>query len=714
MIIKQTMEIMNKLYITIFLIFSLIAAGHANNTILNSVKNIYVSTEGNDLNPGTREKPLCSLTGARNLIRQLRATEKLKEAINVVVADGKYIMSNTLYLNELDSGSEDAPVTFIAEEGARPVFIGGIQIKNWEKVSDKLWKTDIKDVQQSGWQFEQLYVNGKRAIRAKSPNSGFYFLKRVTETIIDNGESKQALMAAQRLQLFPEDASTLALTEGDDLDNAVLTLYYKWDIATKKISGFNKDSSVIYTVGAGMKSWNPLDELTRYTVENYYTALDTCGEWFLEPNGELFYIPNDGETPENIRVFAPALENLIVLKGNPLNNKKVENIHFENLSFEVSGYRMPLSGNEAAQFASPIEAAVMADFVGNIEFTNCSIGQTGTNAIWFRKGCSHCVVQHCYLYDLGAGGIKIGETVIPDREQDLTRNITIDNNIIRSGGYVFPCGVGVCILHASDNTVTHNEIADFRYSAISVGWYWQYAKKPSEGNNIAFNNIHHLGWGETCDMGGVYCLGESPGTRIANNVVHHVFTYNNGGFGLYTHKGSTGIILENNLVYACRNAGFDQHDGKENIVRNNIFALNINGQLQAVRVEQHLSFTFTNNIIWYNSGILLGGKWDQFNIKSDSNCYWDTRSRDIWFSNETFKEWQKTGKDVHSVIADPGFSDPLNHDFRLKETNIAKKIGFVPFDYSQAGVYGCDEWKKLAQFDKKLSNKFDNIVAKFK
>ena len=678
-----------------------------------SAKEIYVSPKGNDQNPGTIEKPLVSLNGARDLIRKIRSTENLKEEIRIIVAGGTYFMNEPLVLNEFDSGTREAPVVYIAEAGTKPVFIGGIQINNWGKVSDKLWKTNIKDVQKYNWYFEQLFVNGKRAVRAKSPNKGFYFLKKVQETIIDQSAGRQARMAVQSLGLFPDAASDMAKFVKSDFDNAVITLYHNWDNTRKRISAFNKDSSIIYTVGTGMKPWNQLDKKTRYTIENYSAALDTCGEWYLARNGDLFYMPLEGEAIENLQVIAPTIDKLIIIEGSSTRNR-VENIRFENLIFEVSGYQMPLWGSEADQAASPVEAAIMVEMARNINFLNCEIAHTGSNAIWFRKACSDCSVKHCYIYDLAAGGIKIGETSLSVREEDFTQNIIVDNNIIRSGGYIFPCAVGVIIFHASDNSITHNEIANFRYSGISVGWTWHYEYSPSKRNNISFNHIHHLGWGELCDMGGVYCLGESTGTRIANNVIHHVFSYDYGGWGLYTDGGSSNIVMENNLVYACKNAGYHHHYGKDNIIRNNIFALNLKGQLQATRIEPHLSFTFTNNIIFYNSGSLLVSNWRKINLISDKNCYWDTRTKDIRFDDKSFSEWQKTGKDLHSIIADPGFDDPENFDFRLEKTSVTKKIGFVPFDFSLAGVYGSDDWKKLAQFDEKLAAQYDRAIAKFK
>ena len=672
---------------------------------------LYVSAAGNDKNAGTAEFPLASLKGAADKLRMLRKSLVPEDSVEVIVSDGKYFMTQPLVMNVEDSGTADAPVVFRADEGAHPVFYGGKKIETFEKVTETLWRARIPEVTSYGWYFEQLYVNGKRAVRAKSPNTGFYFLKKwVSETILDKGDDMAPGLAIQKLMFFPDGAGKIASFSKEDFDHAVLTFYHKWDNTRRRIYRFNRDSLSVSVVGGPI--WNRFTRKTRYIIENYRAGLDTCGEWFLDLTGYLYYIPRLGETISTFEAMAPVTDHFIILQGDEKTGTKVKNIRFEGLSFQVSGYKMPFMGNDPAQAASPVEATVMADFAQNIKFVNCEITHTGNNAIWFRKACSDCAVTHCYLHDLGAGGIKIGDTVIPIQEQDLTRNIRVDNNIIRNGGYVFPCAVGVTIFNASDNQITHNEIADFRYSGVSVGWAWGYYFSPSKRNKIEFNHIHHLGWGELSDMGGVYCLGRSEGTTVSNNVIHHVYSFDYGGWGLYTDEGSTGIVMENNLVYDCKSSGFHQHFGKENIIRNNIFANNIETQLQASVVEDHLSFTFANNIIYFSTGDLLGFNWDKFNIQSDNNCYWDTRTIDIRFGKISFKEWQKSGKDIHSIITDPEFVNPSAFDFRIKNKGVMRKISFKVFDYSKAGVYGSDEWKKMAEFDPATAKQFDEAVRK--
>ncbi|MBN2763202.1 MAG: right-handed parallel beta-helix repeat-containing protein, partial [Bacteroidales bacterium] len=567
-----------------------------------------------------------------------------------------------------------------------------------------------------GFYFEQLYINGERRFRAQTPDRGeFHFVRNVTETVLDK---ETGVPAIQKIDIYPSDFSLLDRIGNDESGDALVVFYHKWDITRRHIQSINRSDSAFYITGRMMKPWNPLDNKTRYHVENYRGALDSPGEWFLSRDGYLYYIPLEGETIEGIECLAPVTEKFIVIEGDKTNERRVDNIRFENLCFRVAGYNTPFQGNEPAQAASPVEASVMVGFAQNIEFINCEVAHTGLYAIWFREGSLNCVVRRCHLHDLGAGGVKIGELQIPEDSSEVTSQITIDNNIIQHGGYVFPCAVGVIVHHGSDNVIFHNDIANFRYSGVSVGWVWGYAFSPSKRNRIEFNHIHHLGWGELCDMAGVYTLGPSEGTIVHNNVVHHVFDFEYGGWGLYFDQGSSYIVMENNLVYRCRDAGFDINFGKENIVRNNIFAFNLSGQLRFGRVEGHKSFSFIHNIVIYNQGVLFKNsfgrdRWLKANVAIDSNCYWNIADPTPYVHLEMrFPEWQKYGRDNHSLFADPLFKDPQNLDFTFKSQRVIKKIGFKPFDYSKAGVYGDQDWIALSKLQPELIQEFDAAVLR--
>ncbi|MGE5419412.1 MAG: right-handed parallel beta-helix repeat-containing protein [Chloroflexota bacterium] len=671
---------------------------------------IFLSPEGSDSNAGTADSPLASLTAARDKARVLRKNFDLKQPIEIIAMEGEYTMMQPLVLSPADKGTPESPLLFSAGKGKKAVFRGGFEIKGFEKVNENLWKAFIPNVAYYDSYFEQLYVNGKRAVRARTPDEGFYFVKGVSETVAEKGAGRSPEVAVQKILLDSTDAKFFDSFTDQDRQDALVTFYHNWDNTRKHILYFNKKESAIFTAGEGLKPWNPINNKSRWYADNFMGALNAPGEWFLERSGYLYYIPEKGQTIANTTFIAPVIKEFIIIEGEAGNI--TGNIRFENLAFEVAAYHTPPQGNEPSQAAAPVGAVVTLDFAKDVSFNNCEISHTGTYAFWFRRACSNCSVTETYMHDLGAGGVKIGETLIRENPAEITSYIVIDNNIIRDAGHVFPCAVGIIIFNASGNKLTHNEIADLRYSGISAGWVWGYAPSPSKRNMIEFNNIHHLGWGELCDMGGVYTLGASEGTTVSNNVVHHVYSYDYGGWGLYTDEGSFGIVEENNLVYACKNSGFHQHYGKENIIRNNIFAFNIRSQLQATRIEEHRSLSFTNNIIYFDRGTLLSSNWHKFSLLSDYNCYFDTRSKDISFAGQSFKEWQNSGKDVHSIVADPGFVDAAAFDFRLKSGSVAKKINFTPFDYSKAGVYGSAEWIKLAKFDPELARKFDSVVER--
>ena len=72
---------------------------------LQGQENIYVSTLGNDKNPGSFSKPLKTLTASLKAIRNTRSNNpKLKnQNVNIILRGGSYALSSTLIIEPADS-----------------------------------------------------------------------------------------------------------------------------------------------------------------------------------------------------------------------------------------------------------------------------------------------------------------------------------------------------------------------------------------------------------------------------------------------------------------------------------------------------------------------------------------------------------------------------------------------------------------------------------
>ena len=641
---------------------------------------IHIAPNGKDINQGTKSSPMLTLRAAINKV----VSTTTKDTAFIEVAPGDYYITSSCRITAPNS----RPIV-VRALGGKSRFIGGRKITGWTRSNKNTFMLNIPEAKKKDLIFEQLYIKGERATLARTPNKGFYKVQKVTEKV---GDSVKYSKNHVSLRIYGKELSHLRDVVLGENGNPKVSFHHKWCNSKLHIDSIDKIDLSFATKCRWLSVFNSIVTGTPYYLYDYTHALDTAGEWYMDyRSGYLRYIAREGENPNNAECFIPLTEKWIEIIGKE--NNLIENISFKNIVFMVSRFNLPDGGYRQSQAAENTGAAIELSFTKNIKFSDCTFANCGEYAIWLKKRCYDSTIERCLIEDTGSGGIRIGISAYTEGE-DITRGNIIDNNILRKGGKEVAEGVAIFIQNSADNIITHNDISEYSYTGISVGWKWGYGNSPACGNTIAYNHIHHIGNGELSDMGGIYTLGESKGNKIIGNVIHDIKAFSYGGWGIYTDEGTSNTTIKDNLVYRCHDGGFHQHYGKNNKVQNNIFAFGDNCQIQISRAEPHRSFTFRRNIILQEKGATAIGKWFDANIKISKNLYW-SYGNNLLFCEKSDDEWKKE-REESAVFADPLMNAPQEGDFSFKSKKNIRKIRFKPFDYRKAGVYGSDEWREKA------------------
>ncbi len=665
---------------------------------------LFVAPSGNDKNSGhTAEQPFATITRARDEIRRLRQPGKAAAPVTVFLRGGLHRMTEPIVFTPEDSGTAAAPVTYSAYRSERPVLSGGIPVNGWSKGANGVWTTTLDEVKAGRWYFNQIFVNGNLRRRARTPNKGFMIVKGFPE-------------GTPKTVDYHKDCQSFEFAPGDinptwhNLDDVDVIVYHFWTDSHLPIQSIDRTTNIVtFKHKAGKVFTDDFTEKgARYIVENVFEALDAPGEWYLDrKTGVLSYIPMPGEDMRTAKVIAPLAPALVRFAGDPEKRRFVDFLNFKGLSFEYTNFQLPPGDSNDRQGSATVPAAIEATGLRNSTFEHCAFRNLGTWAIDLKDGSRNNKILRSELSYLGAGGIRVNGGTERDHPLRATSGNQIVDNHLHHWGEVYPSAVGVLLMNTDANTVEHNDIHHGWYTGISLGWRWGYWRSVSRDNRIEYNHIHHIGQGLLSDMGGIYTLGVSPGSVLRYNHIHDVDANQYGGWGIYHDEGSTHILTEKNLVYDTKYCPFNIHFSKEVTVRNNIFAFGKIDQITLGRVEPHMSVYFQNNIVYWTEGVLMSqNKADEtyrlwvspkakyVDQKSTADSDWNVfynplqKPEEVRIGKTSFVDWQKRGKDPHSLYTDPMFVDAAKRDFRLRPNSPAVSMGFEEFDVRSAGPRG--------------------------
>lgn len=575
---------------------------------------LYVAPGGDDRNAGTKEKPLATVHHAQRVARTG------PQPATVILRGGTYFLNEPLVFAAADAGS-----TWQAFENETPILSGGVLITGWREVAPRRWEASVGQLN-----FSQLYVNDQRRLRPVLPRDGYY--------------SIAGQMSEDRFRFNPGEIRA----DWHNLADVEVETFHLWTMDRLRIKSVDvAQRAVTFTGPTHSHDQAPLSRATWYRVENVREALDQPGEWYLDRGtGVLTYLAKPGEGLRRTRIIAPRLPQVVRFDG-------AERVTLRGLTIAHNAWNTPARGYGFPQADVAVDGAVTARNTRQCALESCIIRHTATWAVDWGDGCHSNHVENCELFDLGAGGVKIGPTQLgwEPNTNKWASGCTIRDNLIAHGGRVFPSAVGVWIGHAGHNVVERNHIVDFYYSGMSVGWRWGAGFSPAHHNTIADNHIHQLGQGVLSDLGGIYTLGESPGTVLRGNHIHDVWRARYGGWGIYFDEGSSNIIAEGNVVHNTQDAGLHQNYGNGNFVRNNLFAYGTNAAIQVSDGRKTNGIRFENNrFLLLNENVFATGNFND-QMTYASNRYWRVGGAPIKFlRGESFDDWRK--REPGAVIAE--------------------------------------------------------------
>ena len=577
---------------------------------------IYVSLQGNDKNPGTKEAPFNTLNRAIKQAREWRRLNwpEVAGGIYIRLEEGVYAQRNSLFLRPEDSGTPDSPTVICAVDGAHPVISGGVAVTGWkrgcnhpavpEKLKQKIWSAEAPLIGNRRVETRQMWVNGHKVQRAAQfPDGGL-------ERMIDFNPEEQTITIPVSQSVNPERLQNAGQLE--------MIVHQRWAIAILRVKSIDaKDGQAVvrfHEPESHLEFAHPWPQPviggekgnSSFCLTNALELLDQPGEWFQEyPSGTIYYYPQAGENMETAEVIIPALETLVTIDGTL--SRPVKHIQFNGITFAHTSWMRPsFQGHVTLQGGFPLldayklqepglpekaelenqawitrpETAIRVRGAEHIDFKHCTFRHLSSTGLDYEWAVTASSVEDCQFTDIGGTALLVGafpdggfEThipFIPADVRELCSHITIRNNFISNVTNEDWGCVGIGAGYVRNMDISHNEVCHLNYSGICVGWGWTSLESGMCNNRIEANYVHHFAR-RLYDAGGLYTLSNQPGSVMRNNRIEHLieapYATNDRAFYIYLDEATDGYTMENNWCPAER---FDSNrPGKKNVWKNN-------------------------------------------------------------------------------------------------------------------------------------------------
>ena len=552
---------------------------------------IWISPKGSDFNDGTRQSPKATLTSALRQAREWRRTEdnRIQGGITIYMEGGTYAFHEPVFIRPEDSGTKESPTIIRSVGDEKVILSGGISINGWKK-QGKVWVADVPAFNGRPLDFRQLWVNGKKAVRARDVED-FEKMNRICS--VDEKNEILYVPAVSIRRLIDNKGNLKA-------KYAEMVLHQMWCVANLRIRSvevqgdsaairFHQPESRIQFEHPWPRPMVTTDgHNSAFYLTNARELQDVPGEWYHDMDArKVYYYPREGEKMQEAEVIVPAVETLVRVEGTL--DRPVCHIRFEKITFSYTTWMRPSEKGhvplQAGMYLTDgylIEPKMQRDYLNHpldnqgwlgrpaaavrvvaarqIDFERCRFEHLGSTGLDYEEAVQGGVVRGCLFRDIAGNGLLVGsfspaahETHLPydpaDRREVCTQQQINNCYFTEIGNEDWGC-LAIAAGYVGDVNIEHNEISEVPYSGISLGWGWTQTVNCMRNNRVHANLIHHYAK-HMYDVAGIYTLGSQPKSYVTENCVHSIYKPGyvhdpNHWFYLYTDEGSSFITVRDN------------------------------------------------------------------------------------------------------------------------------------------------------------------------